>query len=265
MAVLQFPSTVVITGASSGLGAGLALSYAAPDRQLALTGRDAGRLEQVAAQARARGATVTAGVTDVRDPAAMKEFIEQFDRTHPVDLLIANAGITSGTAPDGTLETLDAAREVIAINLGGVLKSVIPLIEPMRTRGRGHIALIGSVAAYRGLPDTPAYCASKAGVRIYGESLRPLLAPFGITVSVVSPGFFISPMSRRFIGSHQFELTLDQMVARIRRGLDRGQARIVVPRRLGILMQLADLIPARLGDWAVGRARFHIDRNPEPR
>ena len=259
------PRSIVITGASSGLGAGLALSYAAPGRHLALTGRNAARLEEVAVRARTRGATVTALVIDVSDPIAMNSFLEDFDRAHPIDLLIANAGITSGTSPDRTLESLDAAREVIAINLGGILNSVIPAIDLMRARGHGHIALIGSVAAYRGLPDRPAYCASKAGVRIYGESLRPALAPFGIRVSVVSPGFFVSPMSERYLGTHLLELSLDQAVARIKRGLDRGLARIVLPRRLGVLLQLADLIPAWLGDWAIGRARFRIDPASKPR
>jgi short-subunit dehydrogenase len=254
----------VITGASSGLGAGLALSYAAPGRHLALTGRDAGRLEQIAAQARALGAAVTTAVLDVADPAAMVGFLADFDRAYPVDLMIANAGITSGTAPDGSLETLAQAREVIAINLGGVMNSVIPLIAPMQARGRGHFALIGSVAALKGLPDSPAYSASKAGVRLYGESIRPALAPYGIKVSVVLPGFFVSPMSRRFHGPHQFELTLDQAVARIRRGLDLAQARITLPRRLGILLRLADLLPAGLGDLIIKQSRFRIDPAAPP-
>ena len=259
------PRHIVITGASSGLGAGLALSYAAPGQHLALTGRDAVRLEDVASQARALGATIASQVLDVSDLAAMSAFLGEFDRAHPIDLLIANAGITGGTAPDGTLETLDAARQVIAINLGGVLNSVIPAIELMRARGHGHIAVIGSVAAYRGLPDSPAYCASKAGVRIYGESLRPALAPLGIAVSVVSPGFFESPMSRRYLGAQPMAMSLDHAVARIRRGLDRRQARIVLPRRLGVLLQIADLLPAWLGDSIINQARFRIDPGTKPR
>jgi len=259
------PRNIIITGASSGLGAGLALSYANPASHLTLTGRNAERLEIVASKARASGARVTSQLIDVADPAAMTAFLTGIDAAHPTDLLIANAGISAGTNPDGSLETLGSARDIIATNLGGVMNSVIPLIAPMRARGCGQIALIGSVAAYRGLPDSPAYCASKAAVRIYGESLRPALAPFGIKLSVVLPGFFESPMSRRYQGAHLFELTLEQTVTRIRRGLDRAAPRIVLPRRLGLLLQLADLLPAIFGDWAIGRARFRIDPEPPPR
>ena len=262
---MSLPRHIFITGASSGLGAGLAYSYAAPGVHLSLIGRDQTRLDAVAARARARGATASAGIVDVTDTAAMRDFITAQDRDHPIDLLIANAGITGGTAVDGSLETLEAARAVIDINLGGVLNSVIPLLPLMQVRGRGHVALIGSVAGLRGLADSPAYCASKAGVRLYGESLRGALAESGIRVSVVLPGFFDSPMSAKFKGAQPLRLSLDQAVRGIRRGLDRRQARITLPCTLGLLLRLADLIPPWLGDRIMRQVRFHIDPTAKPR
>ena len=262
---MRNPRTILITGAGSGLGAALALDYAAPGVRLILTGRNAERLESTATAARARGAEVVLEPIDVTDSAAMAQMIAAQDRIQPIELLIANAGITSGTQSDGALETLASAQAVLATNLGGVINSVIPLLPLMQARRHGHIALIGSVAGLRGLADSPAYCASKAGVRLYGESLRGALASSGLLVSVVAPGFFTSPMSARFIGAQPFRLPLATMARRIRQGLDRGRPRITVPWILGILLRLADLIPPWLGDRIMARVRFHIDPAAPPR
>ena len=249
---------MVVTGASSGLGAGLARSYAAPGRVLALIGRNVARLEAVAAACRAAGAQVVTGILDVADGAATQAWLGSFDTAHPVDLVVANAGISSGTRPNGDPEGIAAATAVVRTNLLGVMHTVEVLVPRMLARGVGHVAVVASVAAYRGLPDSPAYCASKAGVRIYGESLRAALAPRGIAVSVIVPGFFFSPMSRRFLGQKRFLLELDAAVARTRAGLDRRAPRVVLPRRLGLLLQAADLIPAALGDRIMRLVPFRI-------
>jgi short-subunit dehydrogenase len=252
------PRCVVITGASSGLGAGLARSYALPGRVLALVGRNAARLEAVAAFCRDAGAEIVTATLDLTDGAAAQRWLEALDAAHPVDLVVANAGISAGTRPDGQLEGAVAAVALVQANLLGVLHTVEPLLPRLLARGNGHVAVVASVAAYRGLPDSPAYCASKAGVRLYGEALRAALAPRGVAVSVIVPGFFASPMSQRFLGAKPFMLELDQAVARTRAGLDRRAARIVFPRRLGWLLQAADLMPARLGDRVVRAMPFRI-------
>ncbi len=252
------PQRIVITGASSGLGAGLACAYAAPGVMLALIARDIPRLTTVTAECQARGATVTAAGIDVSDAAAMADFLTAFDATGPVDLLIANAGIAHGTDAAGGLETHAQATRQIAVNLLGTINSIAPLLPALRARRDGHIAVVASVAGYRGLPDSPGYCASKAGVRLYGESLRAALGADGVTVSVIVPGFFVSPMSGRFIGGQPMVMPLAATVDRIVAGLARGQGRIVLPRRLGVLLQITDLLPAALGDAVIRRFRFHI-------
>ncbi len=249
---------IVITGASSGLGAGLARAYASPTRRLRLIGRNAARLAEVAAVCRACGAMVEAATLDVSDHAALAALLHRFDAEVPTDLLIANAGISSGTRADGSLEGIHAARSVINTNLLGVIHCVEALLPAMVARGSGQIAVVASVAAYRGLPDSPSYCASKAGVLAYGEALRAALEPRGVRVSVIVPGFFTSPMSVRFAGRKLFPLTEAQAVARVVRGLNQRARRIVFPRRLALLLRVADLLPAWCGDRIMRAFPFHI-------
>jgi short-subunit dehydrogenase len=252
------PRNIVITGASNGLGAALAGLYAAPGITLGLIGRDTARLEAVAAKARAAGAQVTVGAIDVGDAGAMQPWMQAFDLATPVDLVIANAGISRGMAADGTPEGLDAFTEQVRINLLGAANTIEPVMAAMRARRRGQIALIGSIAGFRGLPYSPGYCASKAGVRAYGEALRAALRPHGVAVSVVSPGFFETEMTGQFRGSKPFMIPVTRAAEIVRQGIDAGRARIVFPRLLALGMRMADLIPAWLGDLILRNFRFHI-------
>jgi short-subunit dehydrogenase len=121
------------------------------------------------------------------------------------------------------------------------------------------------MAAYRGLPDSPAYCASKAGVRTYGESLRGALEPRGVQVSVIVPGFFASPMSARYGGQKLFLLSESQAVALVVSGLRRKARRIAFPWQLGVLLRAADLLPPWCGDRIMRAFRFHIAARPDDR
>lgn len=252
-------SSILITGASSGLGAGLAKSYAAPGVHLVLTARDAARLEATAAACRAMGATVATGLFDVRDPEPLGSWLLEQDKATPLDLIIAAAGVSAGTGPNDMPEGVELAAMQVRANLLGTIHTVEPLLPRMIARSSGHLALIASTAALRGLPYSPGYSASKAGVRTYGEALRALLQPKGVAVSVVVPGFFDTPMTDRWKGPTPFMLSLDKMVAAIRKGLDARRSRIVVPRLLALGTQAADLLPAALGDRIMRGFRFHIE------
>lgn len=235
------PRAILITGASSGIGAALANAYAAPDMVLALTGRDAARLTAVAASCTARGARVVTTTIDVTDGAALADWIAATDGATPLDLVIANAGISAGTGGAG--ETAEQARRILAVNVDGVLNTVLPLLPRMMARGRGQVALMSSLAAFRGLPGAPAYCASKAAVRIWGEALRADVAPHGVDVSVICPGFVASAMT----AVNRFPMPLlmpaERAAAIIRRGLARNKARIVFPWRLYALVRLLAAMP----------------------
>ena len=251
--------SIAITGASSGLGAGLASSYAAPGTKLWLAGRDGPRLQAVAERCRAAGAEVHADQVDVTDADGVAAWLLRADDRAPVGLVLACAGVSAGTHPDGAPEGVGLAVMQVSTNLLGAMHTVEPLLPRLLARGAGHVAVVSSVAGLRGLPYSPAYSASKAGVRAYGEGLRALLAPRGVAVSVVVPGFFDTPMTDRFKGPKPGLMSLARMVAAVRRGLDRRQARIVVPRMLAVELVLADLIPAWAGDRILRGVRFHIE------
>ena len=147
----------------------------------------------------------------------------------------------------------------VSTNLLGTIHTVEPVLPRLMQRGRGQVAVVASVAGLRGLPYSPAYSASKAGIRAYGEGLRALLGPAGIAVSVVVPGFFDTPMTDRFKGPKPFLLSQDQAVAAMRRGLDRRRARVTFPHLLALGLRAADLMPAWLGDRILHGFRFHIE------
>lgn len=251
-------TTILITGASSGLGAELARAYARPGAVLGLIGRSRDKLEQVAVACREAGATVELEALDVGDIDKLSAWIDAFESRNPVDLVIANAGTSGGPAPGSQVEGLDLAARQVRTNLLGVIATVEPLLPRFLERGAGHVVVVSSIAGYRGLPYSPAYSASKAGVRAYGEAIRAMLAPSGVRVTVVCPGFFSSPMTDRFKGSTPFLFTLDQATAIVKRGIDRRRSRVAFPSLLVLGLRLADLLPAFFGDAIMRAYRFHI-------
>ena len=146
----------------------------------------------------------------------------------------------------------------VGVNLLGAINTVEPLLPAMCARGRGRVAVVASIAAYRGLPYSPGYSASKAGLRTYAEALRPRLAQHGIGVTVVCPGFFDSPMTDRFAGPTPFRLSCDAAARVVKRGIDRGRRRVAFPWPLVRGLQFCDLAPAAIGDAILRRYRFRI-------
>ena len=251
-------SAIVITGASSGLGAALAKAYAGPQVALGLLGRDRQRLDATAQACEARGARVTTEAIDVTDSPAMASWLCQFDRLCPIDLLVANAGTSAGPGPESPSEGAEGAGRQIRVNLLGAIDTVEPLLPALCARKRGRVAVVASIAAYRGLPYSPGYCASKAGLRAYAEALRARLEQHNIGVTVVCPGFFDSPMTDRFDGPTPFLLSSDAAARIVKRGIDRGRRRVAFPLPLVLGLQFCDFAPAMIGDAILRRYRFHI-------
>jgi len=249
---------VVITGASSGLGAALAVAYAGPGVAMGLVARNAERLAATEAACRGAGATVESAAIDVADAPALARWLEAFDSAHPVELLIANAGISAGPDPDSPGEPLALTERQLATNLIGAVSTIAPLVPRLCERRRGRVVAIASVAALRGLPYSPGYCASKAGLRAYAEALRPRLARYDVGMTVVCPGFFASPMSDRWQGPAPFLVSGDAAARHIKRGIDRGRPRIHFPWPLVFGMRFCDLAPAVIGDAILRRFRFRI-------
>jgi short-subunit dehydrogenase len=239
-AMLSPPRSVLITGASSGLGAALARRYAAPGIHLALTGRDPARLAEVAVACRAAGARVDAAMLDVTDRPALAAWIAQIDGAHSLDLVIANAGIGGQV---GGIEDETDARAVFAVNLDGVLNTIYPLMPRMVARGTGQIAIMSSIAGYHGLPVAPGYSASKAAVRALGEAWRGMLASSGVHVSVICPGFVATPMTAGARFPTPFMISAERAAEIIQRGLAQDRPRITFPVPMAFLAWLMAALP----------------------
>ncbi len=234
---------VIITGASSGIGEALAYGYAQPEVVLGLTGRCRERLDKVAEKCRKKGAQVETALIDVTDQDAMAAWLRSRDAELPIDLVIANAGISGGTGGSKVGEDPVQARQLFDVNLTGVLNTVDPALPGMIERGRGHIALMSSLAGFRGWPGAPAYCASKAAVKIYGEGLRGALAGTGVNVSVICPGFVRSRMSDANDFPMPFMVETDRAACTIMRGIEKNRGRIAFPFPAHFLSWLFGTMP----------------------
>jgi short-subunit dehydrogenase len=233
------PRAVLITGASSGIGAALAEALAAPGRRLALGGRNALRLAAVAERCRAAGAEAASTAVDLRDRDGLRAWIAA---EPPPDLLIANAGVSGGSA--------DSA-EIVAVNLQAVIDTVESALP--RMRAPAQIALMSSLAAFNGMPSAPVYCASKAAVRIYGDALRARLRSQGIAISTICPGFVATPLTARNPFPMPLLVTPEEAAGRILRGLSRRRAMIAFPRRLYLMARLTALLPRLVTDPLLAR------------
>ncbi|MFD2264559.1 SDR family NAD(P)-dependent oxidoreductase [Lacibacterium aquatile] len=239
--------SILITGATSGLGAALAEYMAAPGITLALTGRDGARLEKVAERCRLRGATIRAALVDVADRDAMRETLLPWDDALPFDLIVANAGVSAGTGGFG--ETEEQLRHITAVNVAGVINTVAPLLPRLLERKKGQIGLVASLAGFRGLPGAPAYSASKAWVKVYGEGLRGTVAPHGIGVSTICPGFVETPMTAVNRFPMPFLMNAERAASIMARGLIRNKGRIAFPLPMLAAVWLLSTLPDGLVDW----------------
>lgn len=242
------PSTILITGASSGIGAALAAEYAAPGITLHLGGRSAERLESVAARAREAGATVHVTAVDVADADAVERWVLAADDATPLDLVVANAGISAGTSGLAGGEPADQVRAVFRTNVDGVLNTVLPILPRMTARGRGQLALVASLAGYRGMPGAPSYCGSKAAIKVFGEGLRGSVHASGVQVSVVCPGYIRTPMTAVNEFPMPFLMDVDRAARVIRNGLEHNRARIAFPWPTAFAVWLLQAIPPGLID-----------------
>lgn len=249
----------LITGASSGLGAALALRCARPGAILHLGGRDAGRLGAVAEACRARGATVHAAVLDVTDAAAMQAWI---GAAGELRLVIANAGISAGTG--AAVEPAAQARAIFATNVTGVLNTALPAVAAMGAQApgadglRGRVAVIASLAAFVAAPGAPSYCASKAAVQLWAEAMDASESRRGIRFHAICPGYVRTPMTAGNAFPMPFLMSPEAAARRILAGIGRGRTRVAFPWALYAGARFAGALPpswqrALLG-WAPAKA-----------
>lgn len=244
--MLLLPQKILITGATSGLGTALALEYAAPGMTLFLTGRNKERLDEITKICQAKQAQVISKIIDVTDRLAMNDWINEVGNKFGLDLVIANAGISAGTL--GGVENEKQIQEIFSTNIDGVLNTINPAIVTMQKQHCGQIAIISSLAGMRGLPSSPAYSASKACVRVYGEALRGSLAPLGIAVNNICPGYIKTPMTDVNNFPMPFLISADRAAKIIKKSLAKNKSRIAFPFALYFIVWLASLISTSITD-----------------
>ncbi len=248
---------VLITGASRGIGAALARAYAARGVRLSLTGRDPAALDAVAADARAAGAEVAHATLDVRDGEALGAWIVAGDDQHPIDLAIANAGINRPDDAPGAPP--DNLRLLLETNVLGTAQVVNRCLPRMRARGRGQLALMSSLAGITGFGGMASYGASKAAIRAYGQALRGDLAPLGIKVSVICPGFVDTEMAAQVKGTKMGEWSAERAARFIQRGLARNRGLIAFPPLEAFGVRLLTVLPGILMDPISRTFRYRVD------
>ena len=247
---------VVITGASSGIGQALAARYAQAGWRLALVARRTGEVEAWAhalGLAADRWAVYAADVQDIDSiVAAGQRCIEAQGLP---DVVVANAGISIGmdTADRGDL---DVMRETFAVNNTGLAATFHPFLGAMRSRGSGTLVGIASVAAIRGLPGHGAYCASKAGVVAYCESLRGECRDSGVRVVTILPGYIATPLTAGNRYAMPFLLQPNEFADRAYTAIEAGNSYRVIPWQMGLVAKLLRLLPNPLFDRLfAGRGR----------
>jgi len=238
------PSCVLITGATGGIGGALALEYARAGCQtLILQGRDVARLRDLAASCGAHGARVVTQALDVRDHVALLAWLDDISRRESPELVIANAGVNIHMGDQRQNEAWDDVVRLLDVNIKAVFATVHGVLPMMRARRCGQIALISSLAAWRGLPQTPSYSASKAAIKVYGEAMRDALLADGVRMHVVMPGYVASSMCFDMPGPKPFLWSAERAARTIRRGLQANRARISFPFPLNLGCFLLSLIP----------------------
>lgn len=245
---------VFITGGTTGLGLELARKYRTDGWLVGVCGRDLSKLpEDVANDEMIKGYSA-----DVKDRARMREVIEEFAQGE-LDLIIANAGRSVGKKT--TMPDFEASRDVIEINVMGVLNTFEPAIELMIKQNRGHIVAIASVAGMVGLPGAAPYSASKAAVLKLCESYSLDLKRFNIDVTVIAPGFVDTPLTRKNNHPMPFLMDAPKAARLMKAAIDKKKVRYLFPWQMKLVMETLSRLPRCLYRRIMGIKKFNYSSN----
>ena len=247
--------SVFITGASSGLGQALARHYASQGHCLGLLARRLDRLDELVSQLPGNHHVYP---VDVQDRSALHAAANDFlKRTGRVDIVIANAGISAGTQTE-ELDDYGVFEEIFRTNVLAMVATFEPFLGWMKSNRHGTLVGIASVAGIRGLPGAGAYSASKSAVITYCESLRLELAPHGVSVVTIAPGYVRSEMTAKNPYAMPFLLETDVFAKRAARAIESRRRYAVIPWQMAIVSRIMRLLPA----WLYDKLAINAPRKP---
>ena len=243
------PATVLITGASSGLGRGLALHYARAGATVHALARRRQELDSLAAEAqRASAGRIVPTVLDVTDAEA----------GGALDLVIANAGLGDPT-PARRIDWRKVKR-IMDVNVSAACVTIAAALPAMVARGQGTVVAVASLAAYRGFPEAGAYCASKAALHTFMESMRVDLRGSGVKAITVYPGFVRTEMTARNKFRMPFMMELDDAIRVMARGIDRGSSTVAFPLPARMSVALIGTVPRAIYEPLANPRRYRSKR-----
>jgi len=245
----------MITGASSGIGRGLALEIASRGARLGLLARRQNLLDEIVSEIKARNGQAIAVAADVRDPQAVRQAADRFRaELGPIDVMIANAGI--GTSNHAAQLQPEQVAEVMNINVLGAVNSVAAVVPEMVERGSGRLVAIASLAGYRGLAKSAAYCASKAALSSFFESLRIDLRNTGVEVTIIYPGFIKTDLTAGREAKMPYLMELDDAVKKMVTAIEKGKKSYAFPWQLATIVRSSLIMPPGMYDWIAARNSF---------
>ncbi len=240
---------IIITGASSGLGAELAKLYAAPNITLGLLGRNEERLNETVQCCRDHGANIISATIDITHADELVSWLDEFDSLHPVDIIIANAGLMKTIKTNDFLEYEMDIKALFDTNFFGSLNTINPVIRKMRERGQGHVVIVSSLSAYRGLPLFPAYAASKAALKVYYEGIRGVLFRDNIFVTIICPSFINTSMIKGHSFHNLIVMNTNYAARHIKKAIGRRRKIVSFPIHHLFGIKSLELLPSKISDW----------------
>ena len=243
--------TALITGASSGLGRGLALAFGRKGTHIIAAARRKAELDSLVAEIIASGGSAKAMVLDCSNADATYEAVRALDQRRPLDLVIANAG--AGFPTPALQLDWRGVKQILDLNVLGAAATLSAALMGMVKRNSGQLVAMASLAGYRGLPGSAAYCASKAALISFCESLRIDLRDSGVSVTTICPGFVETAMTAKIKGKLPFLVKLDDAVAIMCKAIERREAECSFPFPMAAAARGGQFMPGALYEWVASK------------